>query len=504
MDLGSLDDLIEDGSGNNSTSTLYTRTPNTYRGQNRNRYHQGGDRDGGGDGGRGQRSWQNRQPDRRRPNAYHRGSDSSWSSNRSEVPPPVHHAPASLTPSADYHSAMRPEEQPTRGGPSSKADHRIATTSALPAQPTTASAGQQSDESRKAWMPRRFAKETRQEQTARQVKSLLNKLTVERFPVIAECIATIADAVETPEDAETIIRSVVGIAIAYPNFGEMFSDTLLIIQYRMHAFFERTSANKAQRSGTPSTVTVPARPPMSEVKGEVKRPASAETSSASRATSFHTTLLNSVQREYGKIPLQLVLADADKALPEDERNLKLVAKKKHALSVCALIAELHVRSLINASALQFIVQDLLSKHDTASTRCDMHTCEHLVEAVCHLLTVAGSHMELKPTTQRFLTQIFSRLAEIRILQRSSPRLHFIIENLFDARKAGWHQKAHQEKAKGLGQILEEVEQAAAVGGAAQAGIVVKLGERENLKNVDYACYMDQQAAKYHRNISPHK
>ncbi|KAL8443769.1 hypothetical protein Emed_006579 [Eimeria media] len=283
------------------------------------------------------------------------------------------------------------------------------------------------------WKPRRTY--TREEELSRNVKSLLNKLTIEKFSVISEKIAKVLEgSLKNNAEVQLIVDTVVDKAVSEPDWSEMYADLCQVLQWR-----------SVSPEGEPETI---------------------------RKTPFMLALLNSIQTEFDAMPTVLKQELSGEG---EERQLEEARVKRRVLGVVKLIGELVQRKLLGFKVVNDVVVELVMKSEEPD--------EHLVECFLQLIATVGYFIDQNPKMRIVLDSWFGRLRELQNKSCYSNRLKFVIQDTIDMRRAEWRKKIHKERAKALDDLHHQLETEEVLGGAvhaAQYGNIVVVGERTNL------------------------
>ncbi|CEM30102.1 unnamed protein product [Vitrella brassicaformis CCMP3155] len=282
----------------------------------------------------------------------------------------------------------------------------------------------------------------------REAKSKLNKLTIEKFEVIAEKLAQQCEQLQSGEDLDLFVAVVFEKAVSEPNFSEMYADLCLILGWRSPEF------------------------PHEKEKGKT----------------FRRALLNKCQEEFEKLPeTKMTLSDEDKAgLSPDDQDIKLKKLKDRILGNIKFIGELFLRRLLPTKVVKEVVTSLIGEDASYSPE------ELFIECLCTLVTTIGLTLESTDAGKQLLTHFISRMTELKDQDKYSTRIKFALQDVLDLRKNDWRQKVHKEKAKALSDIREDVKREEAMGGAihaAQQGTFQFVGRRTD---TIYEPYMDRQ------------
>ncbi|TRY53172.1 Uncharacterized protein CTYZ_00002645 [Cryptosporidium tyzzeri] len=291
------------------------------------------------------------------------------------------------------------------------------------------------------------------ETVRRAVKSLLNKITVEKFTVIAEKLAVCIDEIKNVDELEELVKQVLDKAITEPDFSEMYADLCQILKWRSPVL-----VNKDGKS----------------------------------TIAFSKALLARCEQEFKNMPRNMTPTNEEREKYDSEELAILYRKRKlHVLGIIRLIGELFIRKMFPMRSLNELVFDLVMIQEKPD--------EYAVECLCQLIMTTGYYLDSNEKSQMIVDQWFGRLRELQNTSIST-RLNCLIQDVFDLRKHKWVKKVHKQKAKALADILKDIDVEDVLGGAAiaaQYGSVVVVGERSNLVgNSAYYNYMTSQEELY--------
>ncbi|KAK6590915.1 asparagine-rich protein [Cryptosporidium xiaoi] len=290
------------------------------------------------------------------------------------------------------------------------------------------------------------------ETVRRTVKSLLNKITVEKFPVIAEKLAVCIDNISNVDELEELVRQVLDKAITEPDFSEMYADLCQILKWRSPILIKENSVTMG----------------------------------------FGKALLLKCEHEFKNLPRNMTPTDEEREAYDSE-EIEIICRKRklHVLGIIRLIGELFIRRMFPMRSLNELVFDLVMTQEKPD--------EYAIECLCQLIMTTGYYLDSNEKSQMIVDQWFGRLKELQRTQISA-RLNCLIQDVFDLRKHKWVKKVHKQKAKALADIMKDIDVEDVLGGAAiaaQYGSVVVVGERSNLVgNSAYNSYMTSQEELY--------
>ncbi|KAJ1608356.1 eIF4G eukaryotic initiation factor 4 and Nic domain-containing protein [Cryptosporidium canis] len=291
------------------------------------------------------------------------------------------------------------------------------------------------------------------ETVRRAVKSLLNKITVEKFTVIAEKLAVCIDGIKDVDELEELVKQVLDKAITEPDFSEMYADLCQILKWRSPVLLNRDGKS---------------------------------------SIGFSRALLVRCEQEFKNMPRNMTPTEEERDKYDSDELAILYRKRKlHVLGIIRLIGELFIRKMFPMRSLNELVFDLVMIQENPD--------EYAIECLCQLIMTTGYYLDSNEKSQMIVDQWFGRLRELQNTSIST-RLNCLIQDVFDLRKHKWVKKVHKQKAKALADILKDIDVEDVLGGAAiaaQYGSMVVVGERSNLVgNSAYYNYMTSQEELY--------
>eukprot|EP00933_Yihiella_yeosuensis_P060622 TRINITY_DN63370_c0_g1_i1.p1 TRINITY_DN63370_c0_g1~~TRINITY_DN63370_c0_g1_i1.p1 ORF type:complete len:689 (+),score=191.70 TRINITY_DN63370_c0_g1_i1:258-2324(+) len=256
-----------------------------------------------------------------------------------------------------------------------------------------------------AWKPR-ARKGNAEDETAtvtKAMRSILNKLTVEKFEALYEKLATCG--IRTPEHLEILMGEVFEKATLQHHFISMYADLCVCLE----ADARITSA----------------------FKDGVEQ----------KKSSFKRLLLNQCQSAFE----QILEPETDTASSDEDEDPEIVEekrmlRKKKSLGNVKLVGELLSRGMLHSQLLCGCCNELLQNRDEAP---------EAIESLTTLLTVASPKFDKNPdfSQQNELDKIFAKVAELAAPGSSlPPRLRFLLQDLLSLRKSGWPEAASRTAA----------------------------------------------------------
>jgi len=246
-------------------------------------------------------------------------------------------------------------------------------------------------------------------------RSILNKLTIEKFDSLYEQLATCG--VSTPEHIKILMREVFEKATVQHHFIAMYADLCVRLE---------------------------ADPRLAPAMGAVGEP-----------TSFRHLLLHQCQVAFEQL-LEPRAEDVNESdLTPEAKDEQELLRKRRALGNVKFVGQLMVRGMLS-SRLLVACSDALLRGQT--------TCPEALESLAALLTVAGKKFDRRSDWQYSdrLDAIFIRLRELTKDKTVSARVRFLLRDLLELRDAGWPEQGLSAAIAKEGPMrLEEVKERAA-------------------------------------------
>lgn len=282
-----------------------------------------------------------------------------------------------------------------------------------------------------AWKPSRVqspvSAQDNNQQVARAARSILNKLTVEKFDALYEQLAECG--LKTPEHVKILMREIFEKATAQHHFIPMYADLCVRLE---------TDARVSAALGRPEE----------------------------QALSFKRLLLNQCQVSFEELlvpdPAPVVPKTEEEAVEAEEARIRT---KQRKLGNVKFVGELLLRGILQPQLLCTCIEDLLE--------C-WKDCSEAIESLAALLTVAGPKFDIdKEWSHRHrLAGLFDQLSKLVESGLLAPRQRFLLKDVLDLRVSGWH-GCGQSGPKRLVEVRKEAAPAEKVierAGASAAGL----------------------------------
>jgi len=224
----------------------------------------------------------------------------------------------------------------------------------------------------------------------RQVRSVLNKLTPEKFDSLYEQLASLE--FRTPYHVTVLVREIFEKATGQHNFISMYADLCACLN------------------------------------GDARILGAAATSKASQAESFRHILVNQCQ-----VSFEAMLTASNEwgaEMDDSEEAEELRAKcKKSAIGNVKFIGKLLVLKMLSPKLLASLCNDLIDS---------MNICPDALECLAAMVTVTGPTFDTdaNPLRADFL-MVLSEIQDLLTNNKVSSRTKFLLRDVLELRAAGW-------------------------------------------------------------------
>eukprot|EP00186_Timspurckia_oligopyrenoides_P004618 CAMPEP_0182450072 /NCGR_PEP_ID=MMETSP1172-20130603/38737_1 /TAXON_ID=708627 /ORGANISM="Timspurckia oligopyrenoides, Strain CCMP3278" /LENGTH=810 /DNA_ID=CAMNT_0024647559 /DNA_START=162 /DNA_END=2594 /DNA_ORIENTATION=+ len=243
----------------------------------------------------------------------------------------------------------------------------------------------------------------------REVRSILNKLTVEKFDKLYAQIKDIG--INNLDVLKGVVHEVFEKALGEPAFAFMYADMCFKLSKDVtDEFLDPDDPQGVKKIG------------------------------------FRKILLKECQEEFVNETKQKELiasADASNKLEFEEATMKA---KRRMLGNIRFIGELFVHALINEKIIREQCVEMLLMRVEADRE------EDEIEALCKLLSTVGSKMK-----EKYLKSYFEKLEALSNDQSLPFRSRFMVLDLIELRRDGWKSRREEQKAKKISEIHEDIE-----------------------------------------------
>ncbi|KAK0716494.1 hypothetical protein B0T21DRAFT_296680 [Apiosordaria backusii] len=303
------------------------------------------------------------------------------------------------------------------------------------------------------------------EMVQRKVKAALNKMTPEKFDKIADQILTIAAQSKDEQDGRTL-RQVIQLTFEKATDEAHWAS--------MYAKFCKRMLESMSPEIRDETVT--------DKQGNV----------ISGGPLFRKYLLNRCQTEFERgwksnLPPPPDEGDekktAEAAMLSDEYYIAAAAKRR-GLGLVQFIGELFKLGMLTERIMHECVRKLLEYQDLPD--------EAEIESLTKLLRTIGGTLDSTEKGRPMMDAYFQRIDTMMNLAALPSRLKFMLMDIVDLRRSGWHSKEQNKGPKTLEEVRAEAEAAAAQKAAENARTNQRgapggrpMGGRQDSRNFSY-------------------
>lgn len=282
---------------------------------------------------------------------------------------------------------------------------------------------------------------TPEETIGKEVRILLNKLTLERFESISKQIMHLN--FENEKLLETCIQLIFKKATEEPNFSGMYAQLcqrMIFDLPELQPWIIKQDAEE-QAPGTPTSASV--------VASNTKKP---------KKNRFRVLLLTCCQTQFEegakwseKTPLvktaeEMTQEEKNEYLEKEEKRLK---EKARTLGNIKFSGELFKLGLIGRQIMLRCIEQLL--------RDIQNPDEEDIESLCKLLTTVGARLD-DENSKTHMNKYFERISALsQNKAKLSSRIRFMCQDLMELRQTGWHTRQKNEGPKTIAEIREAVE-----------------------------------------------
>jgi len=318
--------------------------------------------------------------------------------------------------------------------------------------------------SENAWKPKEAQDD--HEATVKEVKGILNKLTLEKFDRLSKRLAEIP--ITSLEILKELIAAIHQKALSEAKFGEIYADLCRVM-------VEETTGktwdfiNVVERDGQFfwTTTNDESKPDAERLVGPFDTKDKA-LEKAQKMTDFKRILLNKCQEEFEK---EMQIAEAEQEVEslkeklkgpcegnekEETRaalqsaNYKALRIKRNVLGNIQFIGELFKKKILNEKVMHSCIIKILNPAKEVPEEEDL-------ECLCKLLTTIGYTLDSSTSekTKEYVKQYFAKLEEIAKNASLPARQKFMVLDVIDLRKNGWQARREELKAKKINEVHKD-------------------------------------------------
>lgn len=292
-------------------------------------------------------------------------------------------------------------------------------------------------------------KEADNEVTAKvkQVRSLLNKLTIEKFDKIFDQIVAID--ISSTEVLTGVVEEIFEKTLFEPKFSDMYAELCRKLDEMVQPILDKKDDGSGKEMNFRRIL-------LNNCKEAFTRFANSSAKSASNASKADEKEAKSGD---GEAKPEDAVEKKKSALEErkEKEKVALEASKAKArmLANVRFIGELYLKGLLKETIIhKQCIQKLLT---LAATNKEGDVFEEdVLEAVCKLLSKTGAKLSRNPGALDYLTRYFRALTGIALDPKIPARIRFMIQDLVEQRDNQWKVRREEAGAKKISEIHQEV------------------------------------------------
>ncbi|KAI9296967.1 hypothetical protein K502DRAFT_363640 [Neoconidiobolus thromboides FSU 785] len=272
------------------------------------------------------------------------------------------------------------------------------------------------EKSENRWIPKKKDDDDKEAQVTRKTKSLLNKLTLEKFDSISSQIIELANESVKEKDGftlKTVIQLIFEKACDEPNFSAMYAKLCQRMQVELNSDIideeVRSKDNEYTRGGN----------------------------------LFRKYILTRCQKEFEKGWKVEGMQELQESDMMSDEYYKLAKAKRQGLGLIRFIGEVFKLNMLTEKIMHYCIRRLL----------DDDPDDEEVESLSKLFSTIGKQLDTiknKP----FVNKYFEQIQELSKSKKLSQRIRFMLLDLIDLRKNKW-QTGKSDTPKTLQQIKDD-------------------------------------------------
>lgn len=276
----------------------------------------------------------------------------------------------------------------------------------------------------------------------KQVRSLLNKLTLEKFEKIFKQIIDIN--LSSYDIVIGVVREIFEKTLFEPKFSEMYAE--------LCSRLEKTLTPALQQAGITDEQGKPInfkRVLLNNCRDEFNmfRNPNADDSDNKSEKEDEESEQSKASDSEEKTKEQTKKEKVD----EHEKTLNAFRAKRRMLANVRFIGELFLKDLIPERTIhRYCIQPLISRGLTTRE-------EDVLEALCKLLSKTGAKLSTKPEAITHIDNYFQRLIALQQDSTLPARVRFMIQDLVEQRRDNWKLRREEAKAKTIAEIHKDIE-----------------------------------------------
>ena len=284
------------------------------------------------------------------------------------------------------------------------------------------------------------------------VRSLLNKLTIEKFDKITNQILEVE--ISTPDEAQSIVAEVFEKTLFEPKFAGMYALLCKRLDSATRAMFEKTMLlDKHGKQMTFRKVLVKlCQIEFEKASDAVGASSGKDDPKEEEGEDEKKPTVTPEEEEKAKKPTGTP-EEQEKAKKQAEADaeLKRAKAKRRTLGNIRFIGELFLVDLISEGIIhKHCIQPLLSQGIKTKE-------EEILEAFTNLMKGVGKKVSQSKDGSKLVNEYFKRITDLSKDYALPARCRFFLQDLIDQRKNDWKPRREDEVAKTIAEIHADIE-----------------------------------------------
>lgn len=282
----------------------------------------------------------------------------------------------------------------------------------------------------------------------KQVRSLLNKLTLEKFEKIFKQIVDIE--IDSFELLDGVVKEIFEKTLFEPKFSGMYAELCGRLDVALSVSLQKTKI-----IGNDGKLVSLRRILLNNCKEEFTRFAESGNVSEQKNASESSQGTPSESEAKSENPEKRNLTQEEQKqtdrLKKEEEALRATKAKRRMLANVRFIGELYIKDLIreniiHRSCIQKLLTLAIEKRE-----------EDVLEALCKLLSKTGSKLSTNPQAGDIIGMYFTKLAELELDYSLPARVRFMLKDLIEQKDNEWKVRREEAGAKTIAEIHKDIE-----------------------------------------------
>ncbi|KAI0565048.1 Translation initiation factor eIF4 subunit G [Gracilaria domingensis] len=269
----------------------------------------------------------------------------------------------------------------------------------------------------------------------KQIRSLLNKLTLEKFDKIFKQIVDID--ISSSALLDRIVKEIFEKTLFEPEFSGMYAELCRRLEAELSVPSKRANVTDSEGKPIPFKRIL-----LNNCRDEFTRFAESAESKDDEKKGEE----ESGESEENKPKKEMTKEE------KEEAELKATNAKRRMLANVRFIGELYLKDLLKEHIIHRNCIQRLLKLGIESKE------EDVLEALCKLVSKTGAKISTNPEAEKLIREYFSRFELLSRDHTLPARIRFMIQDLIEQRRNGWKVRREKKGAKTIAEIHKEAKE----------------------------------------------